>query len=542
MMRITNSIIANNSKFNVNTNKTSVDKLNQQMSDQKRIHAPSEDPVIAIRSLRLRGALNQIDQYYTKNIPDAMSWLDITETALTNMKGLISNVSKQCNYGSTDTLEKADRQVILDELSETRKQIYTEGNADYAGRTLFTGWKTQEYLTFQVDDLKSSYYITEKFSAEDIQDLTYINDEPAIAYGTLEEILEEKGVTPTYDVSADHQIMPTVTETTRLVLGYTDLAVPTEDPAGSGDYYYTDPTEENNPVPKEVVVSYVDKDGHEKTIKCAIKTIDTTEHRDEAYNVDGKGKPDSPIEAINYIPETGELILNNAAKLALRNATDIQFSYVKTGFQAGELRPEHYYDCTRTVDEAGDATHVTYTKEPNDIDYTISFNQTIKINTEASDVFDSRMARYIDDMITNLQALNEADTKIANIEKMMEESRYSSEEDQEKLKTMLNAATKERDLLDDKTQKLFDKNIGIWQDYLDKINLAITDCGSRYARVELTESRMQSQQSTFQKLKSTNEDKELSEIIIDYTSASTAYQSSLKATSKALQQTLLDYL
>ena len=73
MMRITNTIIANNSKYNVNSNKTSVDALNQQMSDQKKIHAPSEDPIIAIRSLRLRGALSQIDQYYTKNIPDAMS-------------------------------------------------------------------------------------------------------------------------------------------------------------------------------------------------------------------------------------------------------------------------------------------------------------------------------------------------------------------------------------------------------------------------------------------------------------------------------------
>ena len=107
---------------------------------------------------------------------------------------------------------------------------------------------------------------------------------------------------------------------------------------------------------------------------------------------------------------------------------------------------------------------------------------------------------------------------------------------------MLNAAQKEKDLWDDNVQKLFEKNITVWQGYLDKVDLAITDCGSRYARVELTESRMASQQATFKKLKSTNEDRELSDIIIDYTSASTAYQSSLKATGKALQQSLLDYI
>jgi flagellar hook-associated protein 3 FlgL len=185
---------------------------------------------------------------------------------------------------------------------------------------------------------------------------------------------------------------------------------------------------------------------------------------------------------------------------------------------------------------------VEYKKEDNPIDYTVSFNQTIRINTEASEVFDSRMARYIDDMISNLQKLDASDAKIANIEKMMKEARYSDEANQADLETMLNAAKKERDLLDDKTQKLFERNIGIWQGYLDKVDLAITDCGSRASRVELTESRMASQQATFKKLKSTNEDRELSEIIIDFTSAQTAYQSSLKATSKALQQTLLDFI
>ena len=61
-------------------------------------------------------------------------------------------------------------------------------------------------------------------------------------------------------------------------------------------------------------------------------------------------------------------------------------------------------------------------------------------------------------------------------------------------------------------------------------------------RVELTESRMQSQESTFKKLKSVNDDRELSEVIVDYTAAYTAYQASLQATGKAMKQTLLDYI
>ena len=53
-MRVTNTMIMNNSANNMNINKSNVDTLNNQMSSQKKISRPSDDPVIAIRALRLR--------------------------------------------------------------------------------------------------------------------------------------------------------------------------------------------------------------------------------------------------------------------------------------------------------------------------------------------------------------------------------------------------------------------------------------------------------------------------------------------------------
>ena len=141
-MRVTNSMINRNSMTNMNRNKVSVDAMNTQMTTQKKISRPSEDPVIAIRALRLRTNLSEINQYYTKNIPDAESWLELTETAIKNMKEIVSEVYKQCVKGSTDTLKAEDRSAILQNLQALRSQIYKEGNADNAGRTIFTGYKT----------------------------------------------------------------------------------------------------------------------------------------------------------------------------------------------------------------------------------------------------------------------------------------------------------------------------------------------------------------------------------------------------------------
>ena len=81
-MRVTNSMINKNSMKNMNTNKISVDALNTQMTTQKKINRPSEDPVIAIRALRLRSQLGEINQFYDKNIPVAESGLYLTSTAL----------------------------------------------------------------------------------------------------------------------------------------------------------------------------------------------------------------------------------------------------------------------------------------------------------------------------------------------------------------------------------------------------------------------------------------------------------------------------
>ena len=66
-MRITNKVMQNNSLSNINTNKILQDKLNTQMATEKKINRPSDDPVVAIRALRLRTSVSELTQFYEKN-------------------------------------------------------------------------------------------------------------------------------------------------------------------------------------------------------------------------------------------------------------------------------------------------------------------------------------------------------------------------------------------------------------------------------------------------------------------------------------------
>ena len=87
-MRVTNLMMNSNMLNSINKNKEDLSKKFDQYATRQKIQRPSEDPVVAVRSLKYRSQLTELEQYYGKNIPDATSWMDITESALDNINSL----------------------------------------------------------------------------------------------------------------------------------------------------------------------------------------------------------------------------------------------------------------------------------------------------------------------------------------------------------------------------------------------------------------------------------------------------------------------
>lgn len=511
MMRVTNSMISRNSMKNMNNNKVNVDTLNTQMTTQKKINRPSDDPIIAIRALRLRSNLNELNQYYERNIPDAQSWLEITEGALTNMEKILDNIYEKCVDGSTDVKTQEDRAAILKDLQSLRKQVYAEGNADCAGRTVFTGFKTNSQLTFLENEKDTTYEITEKLSYESMEEKRF--------YSNIVTVPNSK---PELGTGVDIADMPQESVHQRIRLSYEgteqldakDLKITLADGT----------TEELNDF------FFQSEDGTEIAVVSTSMSYDDWE---------AGGFKLGPTE-VRFFKETGELVFGEKiANYINSEKATINVTYTKQGFNEGELRPEHYFDCKNITDPNNP---ITYTKENQEIKYTIAFKQDLIVNTQASDVLDASIGRDVDELTNAVQAAIAAHDKITKIEDMMTQQQYSDEESQKALGQWLEAAKKEAVYADDNMQKLYARGVTKFQNYKDKVKLARTDLGSRENRLKLTENRMSNQQSTFEQLKSRNEDMELSDIIIEYTAAYNAYQASLQASAKANGQTLLSYL
>ena len=233
-MRITTKMMQNRSLNNLNTNKTLQEKLTTQLSTMKKITRPSDDPVIAIRSLKLNSTLNKIDQYYEKNSNDAQSWLELTESAIKTTNSILEDMSgyiTQCAQGSLTAEERA---AILQNLANYQSEIYSTGNATSAGRNIFTGYRTDTPLTFLKDK-------TERYSITEQRDNSYIDTITHTVIGDMANINAGNFNTASYSAYTEYQVKSY--DVARIRLAYNNLDIDTDNTQNANKIklsYFTD--------------------------------------------------------------------------------------------------------------------------------------------------------------------------------------------------------------------------------------------------------------------------------------------------------------
>jgi flagellar hook-associated protein 3 len=501
-MRITNKMMTNNMMGNINKNKLNMNDLEEQYSSGKKIQKPSDDPIVTVRALKLRTNLSELSQYYEKNIPDAQSWMETTEGALTNINDILGKINTYCVQGSTDTLTAKERSSIAENLQQLKGQINQEGDTNYAGRYVFTGYKTDSSLIFTDDMDNLTYNITQDFKGNQIQTVNKVD-------GSYE--LEDIN-----DATKDFSQAPTTNQIYRIKLAYNGLST-------------TPPAE----------ISYYKKDAAGNLVEQSpiagskITRVSSTD--DEAY---------SPADdEVHYIAETGELILGKSVYEELRTSDKIEMQYSKTGFKNGELKPEHYFSCTMTDSSKPEQEPITYTKseEGQEIQYEVNYNQKLTVNTEGSDVITHDIGNMIDDILNAVNDVTSTEGKISEVEKRLADTSLS-DTDIAKYKKMKDQLGTELQLKKEVMQKAFTYGNNISKTAQDKVNAAVADLGSREVRLDLTENRMSSQKTDFTDLLSKNEDVDQVETYIKLGSAQTIYNASLSAASKVVKSSLLDFL
>ena len=87
-MRVSNNNMTYGFLTSLNKSQQRQAQLNEQLSDGKAIHRPSDDPIRTIRSLRFQANYEQNEQF-TQQVKDAQSWMDTTDSAIQNLDSLV---------------------------------------------------------------------------------------------------------------------------------------------------------------------------------------------------------------------------------------------------------------------------------------------------------------------------------------------------------------------------------------------------------------------------------------------------------------------
>jgi flagellar hook-associated protein 3 FlgL len=149
-MRVTNGMISNNMLNSLYTNMTSLNTLFNQMSTLKKIQRPSDDPIVAGRSLKLRIDVLESTQHIA-NTQEANSWMEVSEAALVNINDLLTEIRTRINQAANGTNGLDDREKIVNDITQLYKQLQQEANVSYAGRYVFSGYKTDQPVFFSTD-------------------------------------------------------------------------------------------------------------------------------------------------------------------------------------------------------------------------------------------------------------------------------------------------------------------------------------------------------------------------------------------------------
>jgi flagellar hook-associated protein 3 FlgL len=137
-LRITQTMLTNNSLRNVSQSYARLDQYQEQLSTGKKIQRPSDDPVVAMKGMYYRTSLTEIEQYQ-RNLSEIYTWMDNSESALDHTTQVLQRVRELVVQGKNGTLTQQDQQAIAREIEQLKKDLVQTANTKVAGKYIFNG-------------------------------------------------------------------------------------------------------------------------------------------------------------------------------------------------------------------------------------------------------------------------------------------------------------------------------------------------------------------------------------------------------------------
>jgi flagellar hook-associated protein 3 FlgL len=139
--RITSSMVQRNILADLNKVSERLTKTQAKAASGKEITKPSDDPYNTARAMATRQDLAATQQFQ-RNVQDAKSWQDASETALSSITDSVQLARDLFVQGSSDSSDQNARDAVAAQLEQLVAGIKQDANAQSGGSYIFSGTKT----------------------------------------------------------------------------------------------------------------------------------------------------------------------------------------------------------------------------------------------------------------------------------------------------------------------------------------------------------------------------------------------------------------
>ncbi len=140
-MRVADQQIYGNLLGNLQRSRSQILIAQEQISSQKKVATPSDDPNAFGQIVLGKAALSQNTQW-TRNIDFGTARVDAADQALSQSQNLITRVRELTIQAASDTTSAEGRSTIAKEVRQIQRQLVQLGNTEVAGQAVFAGTKT----------------------------------------------------------------------------------------------------------------------------------------------------------------------------------------------------------------------------------------------------------------------------------------------------------------------------------------------------------------------------------------------------------------
>jgi len=140
-MRVADQQIYGTLLGNLQRSRSQILIAQDQISSQRKVSNPSDDPSAFGQIVLDKSALSQTAQW-TRNIDFGTARVDAADQALGQVQNLITRVRELTIEASSDTTSADGRRTIAKEVRQLQRQLVQLGNTEVAGQAIFAGTKT----------------------------------------------------------------------------------------------------------------------------------------------------------------------------------------------------------------------------------------------------------------------------------------------------------------------------------------------------------------------------------------------------------------